>query len=95
VRVKFPDREKMREYVAMVEVREPIGNNIIGFMDAVSFSTKCTDERVEHNSMYCGYDCVMMVNNVFVYGPDGKEFFAAINFPGSWADGSFMAHFLH
>ena len=36
-----------------------------------------------------------MVNNVFVYGPDGKVFFAAIHFPGSWADGALTAHSLH
>jgi hypothetical protein len=35
-----------------------------------------------------------MVNNVFAYGPDGKVVFAAINFPGSWADGSLMACFM-
>ncbi len=94
-RVKFSDREKMREYAAMVDVREPIVNNIIGFMDGVSFSTKCMDEHVEQTLMYCGYDCDMMVNNVFAYGPDGKIFFAAINFPGSWADGSLTECFLH
>ncbi len=89
--VKFPDGDKMREYTAMVEVREPIVNDIIGFMDGLLFSTKCMDERVEQNSMYCGYDCDTMVNNVFAYGPGGKVFFAAINFPGSWADGSLIA----
>jgi hypothetical protein len=93
--VKFPNREKMREYAGMVEVRKPIVNDIIGFMDGVPFSTKCTDERVEQNSMYCGYDCDTMVNNVFAYGPDGKVFFAAINFPGSWSDGSLTVWFLH
>jgi hypothetical protein len=36
-----------------------------------------------------------MVNNVFPYGPDGKVFFAAINFPGSWANGALTARFLH
>ncbi len=34
------------------------------------------------------------MNNVFAYGPDGKVFFAAINIPGSWADGSLTARFL-
>jgi hypothetical protein len=94
-RVKFPDREKMREYATMVEVREPIVNDIIGFMDGVLFSTKCMDECVEQNSVYCGYNCNTMVNNVFAYGPDGKVFFAAINFPGSWADGSLTAQILN
>jgi hypothetical protein len=36
-----------------------------------------------------------MVNNVFAFGPDGKVFFAAVNFPWSWADGSLMARFFH
>ena len=37
----------------------------------------------------------MIVDNMFAYGPDGKVFFAALNFPGSWVDGALMAHFLH
>jgi hypothetical protein len=35
-----------------------------------------------------------MVNNVFAYGPDGKVFLCAINFPGSWPDGSITANIL-
>ncbi len=50
---------------------------------------------MEQNAFYCGYNCDTMVNNVFAYGPDGMVFFAAVNFPGSWADGSLMAQFLH
>jgi hypothetical protein len=64
-------------------------------MDGISMPTQCTSERVEQNAFYCGYDCDTMVNNVFAYGPDGKVFFAAVNFPGSWADGSLTARFLH
>ena len=92
--VKFPDAVKMREFADMIQEREPLVSDIIGFMDGVSFPAECTDERVEQNSYYCGYDCDTMVNNVFAYGPDGKVFFAAINFPGSWADGSMTARFL-
>ena len=80
----------------MVQLREPAVDDIIGFMDGVSFPAECTDKQVKQNAFYCGYDCDTMVNNVFSYGPDGKgkEFFCAINFPGSWADGSLTAHFL-
>jgi hypothetical protein len=92
-RVKFPNREKMREFANMVRMREPMVDDIIGFMDGVSFLAECTDDCVEQNTMYCGYDCDTMVNNVFAYGPDGKVLFAAINFPGSWADGSLTARF--
>ncbi len=34
------------------------------------------------------------INNIFAFGQDGEVFFAAINFPGSWADGVLTAHFL-
>ncbi len=56
-------------------------------MDGVSFRAKCMVNTIDQNEMYCGYDCNTMVNNVFAYGPDGKVFFAAIYFPGIWADG--------
>jgi hypothetical protein len=85
----------MREFADMVQAREPLVDDIIGFMDGVSMPTQCTSERVEQNAFYCGYDCDTMVNNVFACGPDGKVFFAAVNFPGSWADGSLTARFLH
>jgi len=44
--------------------------------------------------MYNGYRSDTMVNNVFAYGPDGKVFLCAINFPGSWHDGSITANIL-
>jgi hypothetical protein len=49
---------------------------------------------MQQNVFYCGYDCnTMRVNNVFAYGPNGKVFFAAVNLPISWADGSLTAWF--
>jgi hypothetical protein len=59
---------------------EPMVDNIIGFMDGVSFPVQCTEERLAQNAIYYGYDCNTMVNNVFAYGPDGKVFFVVINF---------------
>jgi hypothetical protein len=94
-KVKFLDDLKMREYVDMVQAREPLADDVIGFMDGVFFQTECTSKRVEQNAFYCGYDCNTMVNNVFAFGPDGKVFFAAVSFPGSWADCSLTARFLH
>ena len=92
--VRFPDEHKMRGKVDMVQLREPEVDDIIGFMGGVSFLSECTDKQIEQNAFYCGYDCNTMVNNVFAFGPDRKVFFVAVNFPGSWADGALMAHFL-
>ena len=58
------------------------------------FLSECTDEQIEQNKFYCGYNCHTTVNNIFTFGPDGKVFFSAINFPGSWADGALTARFL-
>ena len=63
-------------------------------MDGVALKTECTSKRVTQNAFYSGYECDTTVNNVFTYGPDGKVFLAAINFHGSWADGSLCARFL-
>jgi hypothetical protein len=93
--VRFPDDAKMRDFANMVQLREPMVDDIISFLDGVLFPVQCTDKWIRQNAMYCGYDCDMMVNNVLAYGPDGKVFFAAVSFPGSWADGSLSACFLH
>ncbi len=85
-RVKFPDVEKMREYAAMIQAREPSVDDVIGFMDGVLFFSECSDERVEQNAFYCGYDSDTMVNNVFAYGPNGKVFFAAMKLGGRSTD---------
>ncbi len=66
-RVQFPDNNKMQEFARMVQLHEPSANDIIGFMDGVSLTSKCTDKRIDQNAFYCGYDCDTMINNVFAY----------------------------
>ena len=41
-KVKFPDDVKMREFANMVKAREPLAEDVIGFMDGVSFQMECT-----------------------------------------------------
>ncbi len=72
----------MREYADMVQQREPEVEDIIGFIDGVSFSSEFTDERIEQNTFYCGYDCNITVNNVFAVGPDDKVFLLPLIFRG-------------
>ncbi len=79
---EFPGAAKMREFADMVHAREPMVDDIIGFMDGILFSAECTNKCVAQNAMYCGYDCDMMVNNVFAYGPDGKFFLRQSTFQG-------------
>jgi hypothetical protein len=84
----------MQTFSEMINKREPAVDDVIGFMDGVSLASECTSDCVTQNVFYSGYDCDTMVNNMFAYGMDGKVFFAAINFPTSWDDGSLPAQFL-
>jgi hypothetical protein len=63
-------------------------------MDGLALQSECTFKPIEQNSMYCGYHSNTMVNNIFAYGLDGIVFLHAINFPGSWHDGSITANIL-
>ncbi len=72
----------MRQFAEMVQLRAPIVSDVIRFMGGVSIPAECTDERIEQNAFYCGYDCDTIMNNVFAYGPDGKVFFFGHQFPG-------------
>ena len=83
--VEFPTEARMHLYSNMVSAQEPMMTNVIGFMDGVGLTTDCKDERLTQNAYYFGYDCDTIVNNVIVFGTDGKIFFCAINYPGSWA----------
>jgi hypothetical protein len=91
--IQFPNEQKMQQFAEMISIRKPTITNVIGFMDGLGLATECTEERIQQNAYYCGYQCDTMVNNVLVFGLDGKVFFCAINYPGSWADGSLTAHF--
>jgi len=92
--VKFPDAAKMEYFARLIHQCEPEVDDVIGFMDGLSLVSECTSEVFEQNAMYNGYHSETMVNNIIAYGPDGKVFLAAINFPGSWHDGSITANIL-
>jgi hypothetical protein len=86
----------MRLYVDMISLCKPTISNVIGFMDGLGSAMEMTSKKLQQNAYYCGYDCDTMINNVLVFGPDGKVFFCAIIYPGSWGDGTLaVCFFLH
>jgi hypothetical protein len=93
-RVSFPDADKKAIIARQINLCEPDVDDVIGFMDGLSLTSECALEPVAQNSMYNGYHSDTMVNNVAAYGPDGKVFLCAINFPSSWHDGSITANLL-
>jgi hypothetical protein len=43
--VRIPSPEKMLQFAGMVQSREPLVDDVIGFMDGVSIPAECTDEH--------------------------------------------------
>ena len=85
---------KMTEWAKLVEKREPMATDVIGFMDGLSLHFKCSIDTYEQNAMYNGYHSDTMVNNVFAYGINGKVYLCGLNFPRSSHDGSITANLL-
>lgn len=87
-RIKFPNELEMLAYAEIVRRREPLVDNVIGFVDGVATPVECSDDENEQNAYYNGYYHDTTVNNVFAFAPTGKVIHACINFPGSWHDSS-------
>jgi len=64
-------------------------------MDGLGLATEKTDERIQQNAYYCGYDCDTMVNNILVFGLDGKVFFVPLIIRGAGPMGPSLLVFSH
>ena len=53
--VRFLCPEKKQQFAAMVCNREPAINDVIGFMDGVSFALECDSDNLNQNAFYSGY----------------------------------------
>ena len=74
--VKFPDVHEIARLVNLATLREPLVCNVVGFVDGgCSIKIECTSEPDIQNAYYDGF--------TFLFLPEGKILFAAINFPGS------------
>jgi hypothetical protein len=90
-RVKLPNGRTIERFAAMVHRREPLVDDVIGFMDGLSIPCACSSEQ----KSYCnGYYSDTTVNNVLTFGSDGKLFLTCINFLGSWHDSNVVSPIL-
>jgi hypothetical protein len=46
-KVSFPSLEEMRRYSEMIARREPLVDDVIGFLDGVSLPVQCSDDPIE------------------------------------------------
>jgi hypothetical protein len=85
-RIKWPTLEEKEYWSSLVNRREPMARNVIGFVDGLAIAVQCNESEEEQSIDYNGFNCDTRCNNVFAFSPLGKVFFALINGPGSWHD---------
>lgn len=84
--VRFPSPERMAELARLVQQREPLATNIIGFADGLALPVQCSSDDHEQSVHYNGLHHDTTVNNVLLFLADGMVGFACLNYPGSWHD---------
>ena len=77
-RIQFPNEEKMKYFADMVKAREPLINNVIGFVDGFTLACRCSDDELMQNAAYNGYNHDTSCNNVFAFHQKAKLYFQPI-----------------
>ena len=85
-KIFFPTNDQMEIFARMINLREPTIDDVIGFLDGMSIPVQCSDDPIIQNAFFNGYHQDTMVNNIFLFSPEGKILFACYNAPGSWHD---------
>lgn len=85
-KIKMANPAERQTYAHMIQAREPLIHNCIGFIDGLAVPIECSDDVDEQDTFYNGYHHDTTCNSVFAFAPTGKIIFAAINHPGSWHD---------
>jgi hypothetical protein len=84
--IKWPNVDEMKYFAWFISIREPTVRDVMGFLDGLAILTECADDPIEQSKYYNGHCKDTTINNVLLFGPDGKVKFACINFPGSMHD---------
>lgn len=85
-RIRWPDENEKRKLARLVHRRQRYCRDVIGFLDGLALRVQCSSDPVVQNMYYNGYQGDTTVNNVILFGADGKIKMASINRPGSFHD---------
>lgn len=85
-RVRWPNSADRLRYARMIRDREPQVETAFGFVDGTTFHIQQPASASVQNAYYSGTKSDTMVQNLFVFAPDGTIIWARTNCPGSWHD---------
>jgi len=83
-KIKWPNVETMKEYAQMIALKQPILQNVFGFVDGLNLPIRqpgdCDEQETYYNSWLQG----CFASPVIVFAPDGTIIWIRYNFPGSF-----------
>ena len=85
-RVRWPKASTRRRYAQTIAGREPQVTSAFGFVDGTTFRIEQPAGELIQNAYYSGVKSDTVVQNLFVFAPDGTIIWARTNCPGSWHD---------
>ncbi|KAI9363017.1 hypothetical protein DFJ73DRAFT_756679 [Zopfochytrium polystomum] len=80
-RISFPSHNQQQEWASLVALKEPLLQNVWGFVDGKNYRVHSPTHPDRQNALY---------NGVFCYGVDGTLVWVRMNCPGSWNDGDIV-----
>ena len=84
--IGWPPPAEMEQYSAILHQRNPLLEHCFAFCDGTSVACYCEEDPILQNGYYNGWKGQAVVSSVFLWTPDGKIRWAAINYPGSFHD---------
>ena len=86
-KVRIPTAEEQICFSHLIQSKYPLLPFCVGAMDGLKLDLSTTyEDRLEDNNYYNGWLKKHCIGNMFVWGPDGKIWLGAVNFPGSFHD---------
>ncbi|ETP23156.1 hypothetical protein F441_03681 [Phytophthora nicotianae CJ01A1] len=85
-RISWPSLGHQRRMAAWVHAREPLLDNIFGFVDGKNYRVMQPSRADIQNAYYNGWLHAVFVTGTICFGADGCILWAKHNCPGSWND---------
>jgi hypothetical protein len=85
--VKWPSKDKQREWGLLVNNKFPLIHGRFGFVDGKNYKVKKPSKIDLQNAMYNGWLHATLVTGVLCFGVDGCLIWGKHNCVGSWNDG--------
>ncbi|KAI9352271.1 hypothetical protein DFJ73DRAFT_609704, partial [Zopfochytrium polystomum] len=88
--ISFPSYNQQQEWASLVALKEPLLQNVWGFVDGKNCRLHSPTHPDSQNALYNGWLHAPLITGVFCYGVDGTLMWVRMNCPVSWNNGDIV-----